>query len=211
MSQIYKVFFNNISFEIKPLSKLESKENCSLYVECFDKFILIINDELNEKNLNKKKIIYRSCDIVNDWFKLLDYFKKKHNIIVAAGGIVENDLDKILFIYRHNFWDLPKGKVEKNEKFEIAAAREIFEECGVDQLDLKKFITKTFHIYFEKKKVILKETNWYLFNSSYCKIFKPQFDEGITKVEWVCKSDIKCKLNKTYPSVKELLNIHLRN
>ena len=84
------------------------------------------------------------------------FFKKKHSIIIAAGGIVENDLDKILFIYRHNFWDLPKGKVEKNEKFEIAAGREIFEECGVDQLDFKKFIAKTFHIYFDKKESYFK-------------------------------------------------------
>ena len=211
MSQIYKVFFNNISFEIKPLLKLESKEDYALYVDCFDKFIFIINDELNEKNLKEKQIIYRSCNIVNDWLKLLDYFKKKHSIIIAAGGIVENDLDKILFIYRHNFWDLPKGKVEKNEKFEIAAAREIFEECGVDQLDFKKFIAKTFHIYFDKKKVILKETNWYLFNSSYSKKFKPQLNEGITKVEWISKSKIEHKLNKTYSSIKELLNIYLRN
>ena len=82
---------------------------------------------------------------------------------------------------------MPKGKVEKNEKFEIAAVREIFEECGVDQLDFKKFIAKTFHIYFDKKKVILKETNWYLFNSSYSKKFKPQLNEGITKVEGFLK------------------------
>ena len=81
----------------------------------------------------------------------------------------------------------------------------------MDQLDLKKFITKTFHIYFEKKKVILKETNWYLFNSSYSKKFKPQFNEGITKVEWVSKSNIEYKLNQTYSSIKELLNIYLRN
>ena len=211
MSQIYKVFFNNISFEIKPLSKLESKEDYSLHVECFNKFILIIDDVLHTKNLKEKQIIYRSCDVVNDWLKLLDYFKKKYSIIIAAGGIVENDLEKILFIYRHNFWDLPKGKVEKNEKFEIAACREIFEECGVDQLDFKKFIAKTFHIYFEKKKVILKETNWYLFKSSYSQKFKPQLNEGITKVEWVSKSKIEYKLNKTYSSIKELLNIYLRN
>ena len=211
MSQIYKVFFNNICFEIKPLSKLKSKDGCSQYVDSFNKFIFIINDELCKKNLNAKKIIYKSCHIVNDWLKLLDYFKKNHNIIIASGGIVENNLEKILFIYRHNFWDLPKGKVEKNEKFEIAAKREIFEECGVGQLELKKFITKTFHIYFEKKKVILKETNWYLFHSNNNKNLRPQFSEGITKVEWVSKSKIECKFNKTYLSIKDLLNVYLRN
>ena len=55
MSQIYKVFFNNISFEIKPLLKLESKEDYALYVDCFDKFIFIINDELNEKLKRKQQ------------------------------------------------------------------------------------------------------------------------------------------------------------
>ena len=36
-----------------------------------------------------------------------------------------------LFIYRNDKWDLPKGKIEKNEVVIEAAVREVMEETGV--------------------------------------------------------------------------------
>ena len=57
------------------------------------------NDEIFLYHPNKKK--------------LLKEFKKKLKTIVAAGGIVKNDENQILFIFRKGKWDLPKGKIEK--------------------------------------------------------------------------------------------------
>ena len=39
--------------------------------------------------------------------------------------------DAYLFILRNVVWDIPKGKLEKGETPELAAVREIEEECGL--------------------------------------------------------------------------------
>ena len=50
--------------------------------------------------------------------------------IEAAGRIVNNNRSELLIIERLGKNDLPKGKVEKGERIEDAAKREIEEECG---------------------------------------------------------------------------------
>ena len=32
--------------------------------------------------------------------------------IAASGGVVFNEFNEVLFIYRRGFWDLPKGKID---------------------------------------------------------------------------------------------------
>lgn len=92
-------------------------------------------------------------------------FSSMMKMIEAAGGIVINKDDKILFIYRLGKWDLPKGKLEPNEKLDEAALREVEEETGLKELVLENFVNTTFHIYKEKKDGkeirILKATHWF--------------------------------------------------
>ena len=78
-------------------------------------------------------------------------FSSMMKMIEAAGGIVINKDEKILFIYRLGKWDLPKGKLEPNEKLDEAALREVEEETGLKELVLENFVNTTFHIYKEKK------------------------------------------------------------
>ena len=67
------------------------------------------------KLLTKKRV--NSIGIFsNEYEFILNMFKKKYPEIIAAGGKVINSKSEILFIYRNKKWDLPKGKVEKNEK-----------------------------------------------------------------------------------------------
>ena len=51
--------------------------------------------------------------------------------ITAAGGKVINPKGEILFIFRNNKWDLPKGKAEDNESIADTAIREVKEEVGI--------------------------------------------------------------------------------
>jgi len=69
---------------------------------------------------------------VNQDFRTV-FIKIKGNtkVIKAAGGLVKNGRGEYLFIHRLNRWDLPKGKVEPNEKMRKAAVREVEEECGI--------------------------------------------------------------------------------
>lgn len=55
----------------------------------------------------------------------------------AAGGVVVGEDGRIvLVLQRANTWSLPKGGVEGEESLLQAARREIFEETGLDNLEL---------------------------------------------------------------------------
>jgi len=131
-------------------------------------------------------------------------FKKQFKIIEAAGGIVFNDNNGILFIYRLEKWDLPKGKIEKGETTQEAALREVQEECGISKVKIDKFIGKTYHIYNYKNKEILKISHWFKMCSEENKLI-PQLEEYITKVEWKNKKNAQKAMQNTYPNIKLLI------
>ena len=55
----------------------------------------------------------------NDPSVLIDMFKTKLPLVQAAGGLVRNKKGKMLFIFRKNKWDLPKGKVDKERLWKM--------------------------------------------------------------------------------------------
>ena len=73
--------------------------------------------------------------------KLISTFTKKIKIVIAGGGVVTNKKDEILFIYRRNKWDLPKGKMDKGETVKDTALREVMEETGINSLKIIDFCT----------------------------------------------------------------------
>lgn len=153
-----------------------------------------------------------SCQSVNlygeDPDKIWDDFHDSFTNIEAAGGIVKNDENKVLFIHRLGKWDLPKGKLEPNESLEHAAVREVEEETGIQNLKLQNFIGSTYHTYRERENnaQILKTTFWYLMKSTDSKQLIPQTEEGITKVEWKSKDEILSEvLPNTFKNIELIL------
>jgi 8-oxo-dGTP pyrophosphatase MutT (NUDIX family) len=145
------------------------------------------------------------------WDKDLDKLKKvffKHfTVIEAAGGIVQNSKKEILFIYRLDKWDLPKGKMEKGEKPDECALREVEEETGVTRLTLKEKVGETYHTYDAFGKHFLKITHWYHITCTGVQQLIPQTEEDITAIEWVAVKNIKEQLKNTYPSIKDILEV----
>jgi hypothetical protein len=138
----------------------------------------------------------------------IELLKTEFKFIVAAGGIVANSAENLLFIERLGLWDLPKGKVEEEESNEAAAIREIIEETGLNSLKDQEFLCSTFHIYWLKNKFILKESVWFSFNTLDNNILIPQQEENITKAEWIKPNDISKVLSHTYPSIIEVMDIY---
>ena len=131
--------------------------------------------------------------------------------VEAAGGIVFNQENKILFIHRLGRWDLPKGKIEPEESLENAALRELEEETGLTELILEEFVNTTFHIYKEKRQGkeerILKATHWFKMTYVGQKQPIPQTEEGITKVEWKTQTEINDEvLPNTFKNIKLILS-----
>lgn len=135
---------------------------------------------------------------------LLQKFKKKIEVVVAAGGLVRNPKNEILFIKRNGKWDLPKGRVEDNEKIEDAAMRETEEETGVKNLEIVRPLKVTYHFFSRNDNLKLKETYWFEMKTNYTGVLSPETAEGIKKAVWKKKKKWNKTLGKSYANIKEL-------
>lgn len=127
----------------------------------------------------------------------------------AAGGIVQSEEKPLhyLFIQRWGKWDLPKGKLEKEEQPEIGATREIHEECNVQKLRKVAELPATYHAYFMHNKHVLKKTHWFLFEGSSNQQLIPQESEDISAVKWFSKDEISEVTANTYASLIDLIHL----
>jgi len=194
MLQMYTIFKDDSSIILTDNLKYSDE----IHFFYFNKINL--EDLLNKIENNTLHITLYDADIEMMW----NDFSKNFKLIEAAGGVVQNEEKAVLFIFRNEKWDLPKGKVEKDESIQETALREVEEECGVFDLKLGDFITKTYHIYEYKKQQILKISHWYKMKSS-TKSLKPQVEEDITEAVWKNDKQMQQALKNTYPNIKLLL------
>jgi 8-oxo-dGTP pyrophosphatase MutT (NUDIX family) len=136
--------------------------------------------------------------------KLERFLRKKIKVVEAAGGMVYNNKKEILFIRRNKKWDLPKGKLEKGETHEQAAIREVMEETGVRDLEIREFIMKTYHVFKRNDKFKLKITYWYEMFSDYQGPLVPQTEEDIKKAKWKNFEKSQKALQDSYENIKLL-------
>lgn len=143
------------------------------------------------------------CHDVNwSWQQFVSQFL----LIRAAGGIVSNEVGEILFIYRLDKWDLPKGKVEDGEELELAALREVEEECSIHNLELRNHLITTYHTYSLKGEQVLKSTDWYVMKHMGNEQPIPQLIEGISDAKWIGRERWnELVLSNTFPSVQDVL------
>ncbi|HEV7231514.1 MAG TPA: NUDIX domain-containing protein [Bacteroidia bacterium] len=157
--------------------------------------------EMVEKNPQVRHLIIRT----NDPEKALNVFSKLFQVIEAAGGMVFNSERKALFIFRNGKWDLPKGKVEKNERMKDAAIREVEEECGITNLAIVRSLPTTYHTYQFGSDRILKRTQWYEMKTNDRSPLVPQLEEGIVEARWMSPDEIHLAMRNTFPSVKDVV------
>lgn len=132
-------------------------------------------------------------------------FRKQYKLVLAGGGLVRNNKEKILFIFRNRKWDLPKGKAEAGELIEETALREVKEECGLRDLGIICHIIDTYHTYDIKGSRKLKKTSWYKMYSNE-KEPVPQVEEGITRIKWIKGEKLSRIYENTYPSILDVLD-----
>jgi 8-oxo-dGTP pyrophosphatase MutT (NUDIX family) len=130
--------------------------------------------------------------------------KKK---IKAAGGLVSNEKDELLMMFRRGKWDLPKGKLDDNETLEVCARREVAEETGINNVSLGRLVGVTHHEYFDKhsNSEILKETYWFAMSAKGETNFIPQTEEDIEKIIWADETALKECMKNTYANIKEII------
>jgi 8-oxo-dGTP pyrophosphatase MutT (NUDIX family) len=201
MKQMYKVFFNGrVIYLLEKMPDLEGKEK--------DFICTFMNREDLAPQLNtflkreKSGNLYIYRDHPEKTFEI---FSSCFTVINAAGGLVVNDRDEYLVIFRRGKWDLPKGKAEKQESSEMTALREVTEECHLEELTLVKFLTATYHIYFLGDKTVLKKTDWYLMRYSGTREPSPAVEEDIEKTYWLHRGNIDEITGNIFPSILEVI------
>ncbi len=197
---MYKVFVNNTPIILSTKKSIEGYQTVPIKEANFPS---IIRDVLSKEAANeeaKYHLYHKKED------KLIDHLYKKLPVVIAGGGKAYNTNMDILFIRRNGKWDLPKGKIEKNEHIETAAIREVEEETGVTGLEITKFLYKTFHIFKRNGEFRLKVTYWFEMKTEYDGELVPQKDEGITKVKWKNKKKSKKALLNSYANIKKLFS-----
>lgn len=132
-------------------------------------------------------------------------FWKKFTIIQAAGGLITNDKEEVLLIFRRGKWDLPKGKLDKGETLEQCAVREVQEETGLKKIKLLAPLIITHHTYHEGTKFVLKESHWFSMNAKGDQKLVPQTEEDIHEIKWVPQGEIKKYFKQSFPSVIDVL------
>ncbi|CAN5523129.1 NUDIX domain-containing protein [soil metagenome] len=199
---MHTVFINDKPFRFVNVYEAEEWKGStqSIFIAEEDMSVEEAMTELEESD-SHPGFIYLSSNPNGTW----QLFNSYCTLIEASGGLVMNEKNEYLVIFRKGKYDLPKGKMEYDESPEQAGIREVEEECGITDLEIISTLEKTFHTYTLKKKRILKKTNWYLMRTTSQELI-PQTEEDIEKAEWLTHQQIKdIALKNTYASIEELI------
>jgi 8-oxo-dGTP pyrophosphatase MutT (NUDIX family) len=199
-----KIYFND-----KPLFLCDAVDETIRPFIHHDDAVFI--DELNTHTVKtmihemQQPLVHAGVFFHADLNKLKTAFFKKFTIVQAAGGLVINENEEILLIFRRGKWDMPKGKLEKDEKLDECAVREVEEETGLKKVKLLEPLTITYHTYHEGTHFILKESHWYTMKVSGIQTLIPQTEEDIHEIKWVKANDLDTYRKNSYPSIADVL------
>ena len=201
---MYKVFFNQ-KLILLTTDIISPREDSPFF------YVKFTNKKFVVQMLKSKKVkmlyLYHSKED-----KLWYYFLNMFKLIEAAGGFVRNlKTNHFLFIFRNKKWDLPKGRINKNEEVQKAAIREVEEETGVENLSVAKPLNTTYHIFKRNRKYRLKKTFWYLMETDYNGELTPEIKEGIEKAIWIDKKLIVSLKSQMYQNINLIISTYFNN
>lgn len=156
-------------------------------------------EEFKEKQTGRKEIYKgRVIDVVCDDIILKDGRNSKREVIIHPGGVVilpvdENNMVYMVKQYRYaiqrEIYELPAGRLEKNEDPFECAKRELEEECGLvaDNWQNFGFIYSSPGILSEKlylyKASNLKHTKQNLDDGEFLSVCKFEYDTIISMIK----------------------------
>ncbi|MEZ4999770.1 MAG: NUDIX domain-containing protein [Bacteroidales bacterium] len=196
---MYKVYYDNRFILVS--SQPDRLQKYSLFHKFHDQSDLyaqignfINNGSIESLNLYSYKIDH-----------LWDSFKSYFRCLEAAGGLVKDNQNRLLFIHRFGKWDIPKGHIEKGESAPDCALREVKEESGIKADRIVHRLKDTHHIYPYNDSFCLKTTSWFYMTYSGDPSTRPQLSEGITRAEWIDEDNLATVISDTWLSLREVI------
>lgn len=111
----------------------------------------------------------------------------------AAGGLVLTG-GHALLIRKHHLWDLPKGKLDGDERPECCAVREISEETGLKAslLAIRSRLCRSTYLSYYSYGPVNKTVDWYLldYQGRISDPLVPELSEDIDLCRWVAVPDL---------------------
>ena len=156
--------------------------------------------EMVEKSDSLHRVFVPTDDTEGTYKAICSGFKE----VNAGGGLVSNKRGDYLLISRNGLWDLPKGHQDPGEDIRDTALREVSEETGIQDLEMRELICITDHCYKRDGIWHLKHTWWYDMLHTDPTDLTPQREEDIAKAAWVARSSLPPFLLNTYPSIAEV-------
>ena len=205
MKQMYKVFLNDRLIKIGAPGKITINKPSVYFDENAGKKEVKKWFQSFQTSSSKEVVLLHP-----EPDKFFGVFKSAFKLIEAAGGAVISE-GKLLVIYRRGKWDLPKGKIDKGETPEIAAVREVAEECGITGHKIGEILPSSFHIYLmpgKKGSWIFKKTYWFEMSYDGKLTGTPQTEEDISEVKWVALHDLNEVLENTYANLKPIFQLY---
>ena len=204
---MYKIFLNDREIVISSQAT-ESSDNTEIVSAEGFTIDTIKNwfSEFFQRN-NNAVLLHHDPDAL-----MINLFIPAFKLIQAGGGVVIRN-SKLLFIFRNEKWDLPKGKIDNGETPEQAAIREVAEECGITAHSIVRQLPSTFHIYQSPYKNdfgkwILKKTFWFEMSYSGTENGTPETSENITEIRWFGKEELAETMKNTYKNLEQIIRIY---
>ncbi len=207
--QMYKIYINAVEVLLKPSQHIDIQDITvpGTHIVAYDGIKTHIIEHL--QFIEKSQSAFRYIIHHTDFPKLKNDFKSHFREIKAAGGLVKNETNQFLFIHRRGSWDLPKGKIEKNETKRAACLREVGEETGINRMEIIERICVTRHTYRSSVgRRLIKKTYWYLVTAPKQTLI-PQAKEDIDMATWMALSTFLNRHRKVYPNILDV--IHTQN
>lgn len=105
----------------------------------------------------------------------------------SAGGVVVRMVDGspryLLIRDSYGHWGFPKGHLERGERADTAALREVMEETGLRSVTVAASIEKIEWFFRFRGTLIHKRCEFFLMQTDVAET-KPQRSEGITACQW---------------------------
>jgi len=199
---MYTVFVNDKPFRLVDANEAEEWKGNSETIFIAEKEMTVLEavHEM-EEDRSHPGFTYLTSNPGVSWQLFISYC----TLIEASGGLVMNEKNEYLIIFRKGKYDLPKGKMDYDETPEQCGIREVQEECGIDNIEIIRPLEKSFHTYMHRTKRMLKKTNWFLMKAPDQPLI-PQEEEDILKAEWMTKEEIfTVAFKNTYSSIENLL------
>lgn len=204
--QKYKIYINHTLVTLKATEDLtisDAHMDGSIIVKYSGKPVHLLKYiSLLEKPNEIKYLTFH----YENYKKLKNDFKAHFSEIEAAGGLVVNELNEYLFIFRRGSWDLPKGKIDKGETKKEATLREITEETGVKNMEVIRKLMITRHTYRGNVgRRYIKKTHWFLLSTTKQTLI-PQVTEDIEKAVWMSLQSFFNIKRPVYPNILDVIH-----